>query len=190
MIKVNDIIEYVGSHSEAMGLYRGNKYRVIRIDEKDKDLPYKVSTSKGDFWVHAKNAKKTCFKAIDIDCRDKAEAHRMVERIIEEYLLEQRDWTEEELVSARELYEKLLAEYVEKGFIPIFYENLGEKKILLRHAKHSFTRVTIGSPCKLIQDIEAVTKGNDIFNPIIGKVCCLCKALDYPIPDFIRKKNC
>ena len=112
-----------------------------------------------------------------IDPRDSDGAHRAVDKAIAEYRQQHFDWTEEELEQARELFKELAAEWVlDKRNSLIFFSG-------------SFARNV-----QLITDTgfeiaRATAKNDDVFNSTIGKVVCLCKALDKPIPDFINDKN-
>ena len=111
---------------------------------------------------------------IIIDPRDRARAHEAVDEAIAEYRKKYFDWTDEELKQARELFKELAAEWV-----------LDQNDILVfRRYEERITMETYA-----MCDILGMPRGNDVFNPIIGKVVCLCKALNKPIPDFINNKN-
>lgn len=113
---------------------------------------------------------------IVIDPRDSAGAHREVDEAIAKYRKMYFDWTEEELKQARELFKELAAEWVlDQNDILVFRNNRHEERITME-------------TCAMC-DILGMPRGNDVFNPIIGKVVCLCKALNKPIPDFINNKN-
>lgn len=111
-----------------------------------------------------------------IDPRDSAGAHRAVDEAIAEYRKKYFDWTEKELKQARELFKELAAELVlDQNDILVFSENRHKEEVRLE--------------IRYLPDILGTPRGNDVFNPLIGKVVCLCKALDKPIPDFINNKN-
>lgn len=111
-----------------------------------------------------------------IDPRDSAGAHRAVDEAIAKYRKMYFDWTEEELKQARELFKELAAEWVlDQNDILVFRNNRPEERITME--------------TYAMCDILGMPRGNDVFNPIIGKVVCLCKALNKPIPDFINNKN-
>lgn len=111
-----------------------------------------------------------------IDPRDSAGAHRAVDEAIAEYKKQHFDWTEEELEQARELFKELAAEWVlDQNDILVFSENRHKEEVRLE--------------IRYLFDICGTPRGNDVFNPTIGKVVCLCKALNKPIPDFINNKN-
>ncbi len=111
-----------------------------------------------------------------IDPRDRAGAHRAVDEAIAEYKKQHFDWTEEELKQARELFKELAAEWVlDQNDILVFSENQHKEEVRLE--------------IRYLSDICGTPRGNDVFNPLIGKVVCLCKALNKPIPDFISNKN-
>lgn len=114
---------------------------------------------------------------IIIDPRDSAGAHRAVDEAIAEYRKMYFDWTEEELKQARELFKELAAEWVlDRHKSLIFIPNSFAKTVeMLTTAGFEITRATV--------------QNDDVFNPVIGKVVCLCKALNKPIPDFINNKN-
>ena len=113
---------------------------------------------------------------IVIDPRDSAGAHKAVDEAIAKYRKKYFDWTEEELKQARELFKELAAEWVlDRNDILVFKNNLHEERITLE--------------TYAMCDILVMPRGNDVFNPLIGKVVCLCKALNKPIPDFINNKN-
>ena len=114
--------------------------------------------------------------SIVIDPRDSAGAHRAVDKAIEEYRKKYFDWTDEELKQARELFKELAAEWVlDQNDILVFSENRHKEEVRL---ELNYLSYILGTP-----------RGNDVFNPLIGKVVCLCKALNKPIPDFINNKN-
>lgn len=116
--------------------------------------------------------------SIVIDPRDSAGAHRAVDKAIAEYKKKYFDWTEEELKQARELFKELAAEWVlDNHQNLVFAVNPYNKSVRLLN-----TRFRLELEC-------AIAHNNDVFNPIIGKVVCLCKALNKPIPDFINNKN-
>ena len=114
---------------------------------------------------------------IVIDPRDSAGAHRAVDEAIAEYKKQHFDWTEEELKQARELFKELAAEWVlDRRKSLIFLSNEFAKMVqLLTNAGFEIARATV--------------QNDDVYNPTIGKVVCLCKALNKPIPDFINNKN-
>lgn len=114
---------------------------------------------------------------IIIDPRDSDGAHRAVDKAIAEYRKKYFDWTDEELKQARELFKELAAEWVLDRRKPLIFISNGFAKMvqLLTNAGFEIARAT--------------AKNDDVFNPIIGKVVCLCKALNKPIPDFINYKN-
>ena len=114
---------------------------------------------------------------IVIDPRDSAGAHEAVDEAIAEYRKKYFDWTEEELKQARELFKELAEEWVLDRLKPlIFYSSAYGKMVqLLTDTGFEIAR--------------AKAKNDDVFNHIIGKVVCLCKALNKPIPDFINNKN-
>lgn len=114
---------------------------------------------------------------IVIDPTDSAGAHRAVDKAIAEYRKKYFDWTDEELKQARELFKELAAEWVLDRRKPLIFISNGFAKMvqLLTNAGFEIARAT--------------AKNDDVFNPIIGKVVCLCKALNKPIPDFINYKN-
>ena len=113
---------------------------------------------------------------IVIDPRDSAGAHRAVDEAIAEYRKMYFDWTEEELKQARELFKELAAEWVlDQNDILVFSENRHKEGVRLE-------------TCAMC-DIFGTPRGNDVFNSTIGKVVCLCKALNKPIPDYINNKN-
>ena len=114
---------------------------------------------------------------IIIDPRDRARAHEAVDEAIAEYRKKYFDWTEEELKQARELFKELAEEWVLDRLKPlIFYSSAYGKMVqLLTNTDFEIAR--------------AKAKNDDVFNHIIGKVVCLCKALNKPIPDFINNKN-
>lgn len=112
-----------------------------------------------------------------IDPRDRDGAHKAVDEAIAEYRKKYSNWTEEELKQARELFKELAEEWVLDRLKPlIFYSNAYGKMVqLLTNTGFEIARAT--------------AKNDDVFNHIIGKVVCLCKALNKPIPDFINNKN-
>lgn len=112
-----------------------------------------------------------------IDPRDSAGAHRAVDKAIAEYKKQHFDWTEEELEQARELFKELAAEWVldKRNSLIFFSSSFARNVQLITTAGFEITRAT--------------AKNDDVFNPTIGKVVCLCKALNKPIPDFINNKN-
>ena len=112
-----------------------------------------------------------------IDPRDSDGAHRAVDKAIAEYRKKYFDWTEEELKQARELFKELAAEWVlDRHKSLIFLSNEFAKMVqLLTNAGFEITRATV--------------QNDDVYNPTIGKVVCLCKALNKPIPDYINNKN-
>ena len=113
-----------------------------------------------------------------IDPRDSAGAHRAVDEAIAEYRKKYFDWTDEELKQARELFKELAAECVlDNNQNLVFAVNPYNKSVRLLT-----TRFRLELEC-------AIAHNNDVFNPTIGKVVCLCKALNKPIPDFINNKN-
>ena len=113
---------------------------------------------------------------IVIDPTDSAGAHKAVDEAIAKYRKMYFDWTEEELKQARELFKELAAEWVlDQNDILVFRNNRPEERITME----------TWAMC----DICGTPRGNDVFNPIIGKVVCLCKALNKHIPDFINNKN-
>lgn len=115
---------------------------------------------------------------IVIDPRDSAGAHRAVDEAIAEYRKKYFDWTDEELKQARELFKELAAEWVlDNHQNLVFAVNPYNKSVRLLN-----TSFRLELEC-------AIAHNNDVFNPLIGKVVCLCKALDKPIPDFINNKN-
>ena len=113
-----------------------------------------------------------------IDPRDSAGAHRAVDEAIAKYRKMYFDWTEEELKQARELFKELAAECVlDNHQNLVFAVNPNNKSVRLLT-----TRFRLELEC-------AIAHNDDVFNPTIGKVVCLCKALNKPIPDFINNKN-
>ena len=113
-----------------------------------------------------------------IDPRDSAGAHRAVDEAIAKYRKMYFDWTEEELKQARELFKELAAECVlDNHQNLVFAVNPYNKSVRLLT-----TRFRLELEC-------AIAHNDDVFNPTIGKVVCLCKALNKPIPDFINNKN-
>lgn len=115
---------------------------------------------------------------IVIDPTDSAGAHRAVDKAIAEYRKKYFDWTDEELKQARELFKELAAEWVlDNHQNLVFAVNPYNKSVRLLN-----TSFRLELEC-------AIAHNNDVFNPLIGKVVCLCKALDKPIPDFINNKN-
>lgn len=116
---------------------------------------------------------------ITIDVTDKAGAHKAVENAIAEYKKKKAEWTEDELAQAEKLYKDYLAEFVDRGHIPEFevFKVLNVKEVQLYVLK----KATFSLPW--------ITCEYDTEKLCIGKVVCLCKALDKPIPDFIKNKN-
>ena len=112
-----------------------------------------------------------------IDPRDSAGAHRAVDEAIAKYRKMYFDWTEEELKQARELFKELAAEWVldRRNSLIFFPSSFARNVQLITDTGFEITRAT--------------AKNDDVFNPLIGKVVCLCKALNKPIPDFISNKN-
>ena len=115
--------------------------------------------------------------SIVIDPRDSAGAHRAVDEAIAKYRKMYFDWTEEELKQARELFKELAAEWVldRRNSLIFFPSSFARNVQLITDTGFEITRAT--------------AKNDDVFNPLIGKVVCLCKALNKPIPDFISNKN-
>lgn len=114
---------------------------------------------------------------IIIDPRDRAGAHRAVDEAIAEYRKKYFDWTEEELKQARELFKELAAEWVldKRNSLIFFSSSFARNVQLITDTGFEIARATV--------------QNDDVFNPTIGKVVCLCKALNKPIPDFINNKN-
>lgn len=115
--------------------------------------------------------------SIVIDPRDSAGAHRAVDEAIAKYRKMYFDWTEEELKQARELFKELAAEWVldRRNSLIFFPSSFARNVQLITDTGFEITHAT--------------AKNDDVFNPTIGKVVCLCKALNKPIPDFINNKN-
>lgn len=138
---------------------------------------YKVLEN--DFWFNKSElelVEKNEKISIVIDPRDSAGAHRAVDETIAEYRKKYFDWTAEELKAAREIFKELAAKWVlDRNDILVFRNNRHEERITME-------------TCAMC-DIFGTPRGNDVFNPLIGKVVCLCKALNKPIPDFINNKN-
>lgn len=129
-----------------------------------------------DYWFNEDELEIVKEISVIIDPRDSAGAHRAVDKAIAEYRKKYFDWTEEELKQARELFKELAAEWVlDQNDILLFSENRHKEEVRL---ELNYLSYILGTP-----------RGNDVFNPIIGKVVCLCKALKKPIPDFINNKN-
>ena len=112
-----------------------------------------------------------------IDPRDSAGAHRAVDKAIAEYRKKYFDWTDEELKQARELFKELAAEWVldKRNSLIFFSSSFARNVQLITDTGFEIARAT--------------AKNDDVFNSTIGKVVCLCKALNKPIPDFINNKN-
>lgn len=131
---------------------------------------------------------------ITIDVTDKAGAHKAVEDAIAEYKKKKAEWTGDELAQAEKLYKDYLAEFVNKGYIPVF--TIGcHNMIFLKvfENAHTIKFISNDDALEYIFNLSkhyftSLTK-DDVFNETIGKVVCLCKALDKPIPDFIKNKN-
>lgn len=129
-----------------------------------------------DYWFNEDELEIVKEISVIIDPTDSAGAHRTVDEAIAEYKKQHFDWTEEELKQARELFKELAAELVlDQNDILVFLENRHKEGVRLE-------------TCAMC-DILGTPQGNDVFNPLIGKVVCLCKALNKPIPDFINNKN-
>ena len=114
---------------------------------------------------------------IVIDPTDSAGAHKAVDEAIAKYRKMYFDWTEEELEQARELFKELAAEWVldKRNSLIFFSSSFARNVQLITDTGFEIARAT--------------AKNDDVFNSTIGKVVCLCKALDKPIPDFINNKN-
>lgn len=189
--KVYDFCEYVGE--EDRYLKKGLRYCIEEVDEKDPKLTYKLIVGCGNYrWVSEKDLKPTSYKCIRIDCKNKVEAHKLVEEAIKRYHFENRAWTDEELKEIYVHYGRLLAKLSDKGLIPIFHCMNPEGVTLECYSHSGGSPFPIGNNARLYRKklVSSTVSKNDVYNETVGKVVCLCRILGENIPDVIMRKNC
>lgn len=124
---------------------------------------------------------------IEVDLNFPAEAyhkaHLAVEEKIKSYRKFKKEWTKEELQKAQRLSEEMVLELYRKRVNPVFYV----RKELDPDNEKIFLDCTFGSPSGY-GEFHSSPAGDDIYNEIIGRCVCLCKATGRKIPDFILRK--
>lgn len=190
-LKVGDFAEYVGNSDRF--LKNGLRYCVSEVDENDNSLPYKIKVdATRERWVKSEELKPTSYKMVRINCADKAEAHKIVNEIIERYRNEKRDWTEEELTEIEAYYKTLLVDCHDKSFVPIF-NHASPKCVTLEVYTYGISPVPFFSKGNArlyrTKKVFAKVSSHDVFNERVGRVVCLCKALGKEIPAVIMEKN-
>lgn len=184
MLKFGEVVIYIGN---AYPELKNKECMIVQVDERENSYPYRITRGTGCYWVCPENIKETSKFTITADSLDYKGSHKKLAEKLEEYnkLKEERkNWTPEELEIAQRLYEQYLAEFVDtKNFTCRFKVYEDEKKVILTDNNDSYS-IILGHWILA----RAVAKG-DPFNPLIGKVVCLCKVLKKPIPDFIKRKN-
>lgn len=119
---------------------------------------------------------------ITVRANNREFAHRCLDSAIDEY--EKRyDWTPLEIDKARRICTFLLDKAFSKNLCPVFYKqkNCYDEPIVK-------CRLDFGS-FPAAKEAIAVPSGKDKFNWDIGRCVALCKAMNRPVPDFIKNKN-
>lgn len=117
---------------------------------------------------------------ISFDPSDKAAAHKAVEEAIKTFYAP-KDWTEEEISSAKNLMKDMIQEVFMSGGDVAFDDACQENTLVCVVRPDCFS---LKESCG-----RSAPHGKDIYNIWIGKCVALCNALHRAIPDFIRLKN-
>lgn len=117
---------------------------------------------------------------ISFDPSDRTAAHKAVEEAIKVFYTP-KDWTEEEISSAKNLMKDMIQEVFMSGGDVAFDDACQENTIVCVVRPDCFS---LDESCG-----HSAPRGKDVYNIWIGKCVALCKALHRPIPDFIRLKN-
>lgn len=118
---------------------------------------------------------------ISFDPSDRAAAHKVVEEAIKAFYAP-KDWTDDEISSAKDLMKDMIQEVFMSGGDVGFDDNAFQKNVVV---------CVVRPDCFSLDEScgRSAPHGKDIYNVWIGKCVALCKALHRPIPDFIRLKN-
>lgn len=117
---------------------------------------------------------------ISFDPSDRAAAHKAVEEAIKDFYTP-KDWTDEEISSAKNLMKDMLQEVFMSGGDVAFDDACQKDNLVCVVHPDCFS---FDESCG-----RSAPHGKDIYNIWIGKCVALCKALHRPIPDFIHLKN-
>ena len=159
--------------------------QVVTLDSRFSDEPYfSIKEDNGMYiwdesWFEPIDRNKPKMLTISFDPSDKATAHKMVEEAIKNYYTPE-DWTEEEIEQAKDLVCEMASAIIREGGDLFFADE--DDSITCSVYRDSFT-------WESAHDFQAKPSRGDIYNVWIGKCVALCKALNKPIPDFIRFKN-
>lgn len=154
--------------------------KVVTIAHSYNDGYYRIEEDSCRFIWHGHWLKpvKDGIITISFFAKTKEEAMENAKKEIEK-LFQPDDWTNKEIVMAKEEVVRLVTKVTEEGGDVSFSKS--GNCIMCDFYKDSFTmqrRSKFSTP-----------KGQDIFNPWIGKCVALCKVLKEPIPSFILNKN-
>lgn len=167
----------------SMEKYKGKEFIITNRFIRDSFPLYYLSADKDDLirwiWVEEWLEPVNCI-TISFDPSDRAAAHKAVEEAIKEFYTP-KDWTEEEISSAKNLMKDMIQEVFMSGGDVAFDDACQENTIVC----------VVRPDCFSLDDScgRSAPHGKDIYNIWIGKCVALCKALHRPIPDFIRLKN-
>ena len=179
---MNPSDSYPWKLSGKMNAYRG---KVVTIADYDIEEDYYTIEEDdecycwGSKWLEPIDKKML---TVSFDPSNKAAAHKMVEEAIKNYYAP-KDWTEEEVEQAKDLVCEMAMSLIRNNGEVFFRKGTYDDEII--HCAiylNSFNSYPD-------RETKSCPYGNDVFNVWIGKCVALCKALNKPIPDFIRYKN-
>lgn len=110
-------------------------------------------------------------------------AHKCLDDAINEYE-KKCEWTPAEIERAKDKTCSLLMRAYEKSLCPVFYKKYSSDK-----TPYVECRISFGTFGKDRGATFAIPSGKDKFNWDIGRCVALCKAMNAPVPDFIKNKN-
>lgn len=173
LVFLNEMRVYCGQEVTITTKFSGESYFSIK---EDNGMHYW-----DEKWFEPIDRNKPKMLTISFDPSDKAAAHKMVEEAIKNYYTPE-DWTEEEIEKAKDLVCEMASTIVREGGDLFFSHEDEDDSITCSVYRGSFI-------WESAHDFQAKPSGGDVYNVWIGKCVALCKALNKPIPDFIRFKN-
>lgn len=150
--------------------------KIVTIVDEDGPINYRIKEDSCRFTWDKRWLEPAV--VISFTAKTKEEAMENAKKEIEK-LFQPDDWTDKEIAMAKKEVVRLVTKVTEEGGDVSFSKS--GNYIMCDFYKDSFImqrRSKFSSP-----------KGQDIFNPWIGKCVALCKVLKEPIPSFILNKN-
>lgn len=169
------MLEYRGKIAHVEAASKGSNDYALDIDDQENVWE--------EQWLEPVTGENRQEITIAVDLSDLKSAYKTACKAIKnahEKVCNPEDWTEEEINHAVLLCKECLWDLNEEKLYADFYRS-GQKitKCVIRKANGT----------SLFVDRVQARLAGDVYNEIIGKCVCLCKATGRKIPKFILKKN-